>query len=55
MAAPTVLTLCYFCVRDIKVCVALRCVGVDSSLLIHGLGYTEDIADDWVWHCTTCY
>lgn len=30
-------------------------VGVDSSLLIHGLGYTEDIADYWVWHCTTCY
>lgn len=27
-------------------------VGVDSSVLIHGLGYTKDIVDYWVWHCT---
>lgn len=30
-------------------------VGVDSSVLIRGLGYTEDVVDYWLWHCTTRY
>lgn len=28
-------------------------VGVDSSVLIYGLGYTADIVDNCIWHCTS--
>lgn len=53
MAAPTVLTVCNGCVHEIKVyrdnVYMVECVGVDSSLFMHGLGYTEDFVDYWVW------
>lgn len=48
----------FVCMRWKCVCVCdnvymVESVGVDSSVLIHSLGYTEDIVDYWVWHCTT--
>lgn len=61
MAAPTVPTVCRVCVQEMKVCMScdnvrmVEIVGVDSSVLSHGSGYTEDSVDHWRWHCTTCY